>query len=138
MKNIFTLLLSIVLLCPTGNVMAQNKARTKIASVRQKGDVVLFTLNSSKPFIFGSNRYYLRIGDKAFTRNEQSHANGKGRITFFIPKGDFNKLQDASNIYLTYGNVAEDDAGSLEELSKDEEFLKCWSLGKFTKTLLKK
>ncbi len=139
MKNITTLLLSIVLLMPfSGSVKAQDKARTRIVQVKQKGDIVLFTLSSSKPFIFGSNRYYLRIGDKSFTRNEQSHTNGKGRMTFLIPKGDFNRLNESAAIYLTYGNISEDDASSLEELGKADDFLRCWSLGKFSRKLLTK
>ena len=138
MKNITTLLLSLVLIMPfSGKALATEKAKTKIANVKQKGELVLFTLTSSKPFIFGGNKYYLHIGDKAFTRCEQSKSNGKGRITFLIPEGDFTALRDGASIYLTYGNPSVEDGATYEELSKANG-AKCWSLGKFNRAMLSK
>ena len=137
MKNITALLFSLVFLLPFSNkAVAQEKARIKIAHVKQKAETILFTLSASKPFIFGSNKYYLHIGDKDFTRNEQSKNNGKGRMTFFIPVDDFNKFPVGDEIYLTYGKLS-GDGMSMEAMSK-ENFVQCWSLGKFSKTLLAK
>ena len=138
MKKITALFFSLAMLVSfTGSAIAQEKARTKIAHVRQKEQLVLFTLTSSKPFIFGSNKYYLYIGDHEFTRNEQSKSNGKGRMTFLIPTDDFNKLTDGASIYLTYGRLTSDGGMSMAEMSR-ENFVQCWSLGKFSKTMLGK
>jgi hypothetical protein len=134
MRNIIVMFFSLVILMPfSGNALAQEKAKTKIAHVKQKGEDVLFTLSSSKPFIFGSNKYYLHIGDKEFTRNEQTKKNGMGYMTFIIPQVDFNSLPEGGSIYLTYGRVSQDEA--MEELSK-ENYVQCWSLGKFSQALL--
>jgi hypothetical protein len=137
MKKIIVLFLSVLFLLPfTGRVLAQEKPKTKITTVKHKGENMLFTLTSSKPFIFGSNKYYLHVGDKSFTRNEQSKSNGRGRMTFIIPTNEFNTLKDGEAIYLTYGRPSNDDM-SLEEMSKDNN-TRCWSLGKFSRSLLTK
>ena len=138
MKNITTLLLSIVMLLTfSAKVMAQEKAKVKVAHMKQKGGEVLFTVNAARPFIFGGNKYYLHIGNKAFTRNVQSKPNGKGQMTFFIPQDDYKGLQDGAGVYLTYGELVRDGSVSLEELSKEYR-TKCWSLGKFDKSSLAK
>ena len=137
MKYITALFFSLVILLPfPGKSFAQEKAKTKIAHVKQKDDLVLFSLTSSKPFIFGNNKYYLHIGDKEFTRNEQSKSNGEGRMTFLIPADDFNTLNENAPIYLTYGVVSRDGT-NMEEMSK-VNFVQCWSLGKFSRKLLTK
>lgn len=137
MKNIITLAFSLFVLLPlSGKIFAQEKARTKIAHVKQKDETILFTLSSSRPFIFGNNRYILHIGNNDFFRNKQSKNNGKGIMTFMIPATDFNALQEGTAIYLTYGQPTTDNS-ELEELSKNSD-TPCWSLGKFSKTLLTK
>ena len=105
--------------------------------MKRKGDLVQFSLTSSRPFIFGSNKYYLHVGDKEFTRAEQSKSNGKGRLTFLIPADDYRRLKEGAGVFLTYGNLGADDEQAYEELIK-ECSTKCWSLGKFSKTMLTK
>lgn len=134
-KTIIAFFSIVIMLFFSGNVIAQEKAKTQITSVKQKSEIIRFSLTSSKPFIFGSNKYILYIGNKEFTRNEQSHKNGKGYMTFLVPADDFDRLQDGSNIYLTYGEV------SVEEVDMDamsNSSRRCWSLGKFSKNLLTK
>ena len=134
-KIIITFFSIVIMLFFSGYVIAQDKPTTQISTVKQKGEIIRVSLTSSKPFIFGSNRYILYIGNKAFTRNEQSHKNGKGSMTFLIPADDFDRLPEGANIYITYGqvNVEEDD---MVEMSKTSQ--RCWSLGKFSKNLLTK
>ncbi len=137
MKKITVLFFSLVLtffIC--ANSMAQEKAVTKIAFVKHNKEIINFTLTSSKPFIFGGNRYMLYIGDKDFTRYEQSKNNGKGTLTFFIPAEDFNALKEGASIYLSYGRVTNGGTQDLEEVSKQSR--RCWSLGKFSNKLLTK
>jgi len=135
MRKIVILFFSMaIMLFFSANTIAQEKPKTQVSSVKQKGETVKFSLTSSKPFIFGSNRYMLYIGNKEFTRSEQSDKNGKGYMTFFIPADDFKSLQEGSKIYLTYGDV---NAGEtdMDEMAKTSR--RCWTLGKFSKKLLK-
>lgn len=136
MRNLIALFFSLcVLLSFSGNAIAQEKAKTQVSSVKQKGETVRFTLVSSRPFIFGNNRYLLYIGGKEFKRNEQWKKSGKGYLSFFIPESDFGKLVEGSDIYLTYGSVNIEEA-DMEELAAKSR--KCWSLGKFSKSMLTK
>jgi hypothetical protein len=120
----------------SGNATAQNKPTVAISSVKQNGKTVNFTLTSSKPFIFGGNRYVLYIGDKDFMLNTQSHPNGKGIITFFIPEEDFNSIKEGAGVYLTYGHIFKDGDPSME--AKVAQNSHGWALGKFSKGLLTK
>lgn len=137
MKKIITLCFGLLItLFFSGSVMAQAKAVTKISSVKQKGKNVDFNLSSSKPFIFGSNRYELHVGSQDFVLNTQSADNGKGSMTFFIPSEDFSKLPEGANIYLTYGRVPKNSEQKMDELAKKSN--KCWYLGTFSKKMLTK
>ena len=57
-------------------------------------------------------------------------------MTFMLPVNDFDALREGSDIYLTYGQPTTDNS-ELEELSKSDN-MRCWSLGKFSKTFLTK
>lgn len=135
MKKVLILILCMVLTC-AGNihVIAQVKAKTEIATVKQKGEVVRFTVASSKPFIYGSNRYILYIGDKEFSRYEQTKKNGKGFLTFLIPVSDYKSLSEGAAMYLSYGHFNTDEQDMEAVAAKSH---KCWAFGKFSHTLLK-
>src|ERR1700733_9363517 len=107
MRKIATLIFILFATCFfTGNVIAQEKATTEIVSVKQEGETVRLALQSSKPFIFGNNRYVLYVGTKEFfAHGEQSKENGKGQMTFVIPAQDFNNLKEGDGMYLSYGKV---------------------------------
>ncbi len=138
MKNITVLLLVILLMLPYAERAAgAEKVKTKVSYVRRKGELVEFSVTSSKPFIFGSNKYYLHVGDREFTRAAQSKSNGKGRLTFLIPEEDFRALKEGAGVYLTYGNPNVEDGASYEDLSKINS-ARCWSLGKFSRSMLAK
>jgi len=114
---------------------AQTKAVTKIAQVKEKGNTVYFTLTSSRPFIFGNNRYILYLGNKEFYRNEQSKKNGRGVLTFFIPAKDFSAVKEGSKMYLSYGSMEVDNENAEEEARSNH---RQWPLGVFSKSLLTK
>jgi hypothetical protein len=115
---------------------AQEKSKTQLSSVKQKDATILFSLSSSQPFIFANNRYLLYIGNKEFHLQEQTNDDdGTGHMSFFVQPGDFDKLQEGSAMYLTYGAVDIENA-NMEELANYTR--RCWSLGKFSKTLLTK
>ena len=136
MKNLvvlFSIFLSIFL---SGNVIAGNKPKIEISTITQKDSTVSISLTSSKPFYMGGNRYILHIGDKDFKLSSQKVNKGRGVIIFFISANDFNNLQDGSNVYLTYGHLADGTQNS-EELSSKVSG-KYWSLGKFSKNILTK
>ena len=115
---------------------SQEKANITIAGVKEKGGEVHFSLKASRPFIFGNNRYILHIGTSDFTRNEQSTHEGKGDMIFFIPAAEYRSLQEDAPMYLTYGTLRVN-ADNLQAVSK-ENYTPCWSLGKFTTSLLTK
>jgi hypothetical protein len=133
-KILFLSCTLIITLFVAGDVSAQAKSKVEISSVKQKAETVRFMLSSSKPFMVGDNRYILHIGDKEFSRYEQSKNNGKGYITFLMYTDDFDKLENDKKVYLTYGSVSEE--ADMEKLSKQSA--RCWSLGKFSKGLLTK
>ncbi len=137
MKYIHTFILGFAFVCSfSGSVCAQEKIAKSIASVKENGEFINFSLTSPRPFIFGNNRYILHIGSNDFYRNKQSiNSDRTGSMTFFIPAGEFNSLKEGAAIYLTYGQPSTDN-NDLEELSKAD--VPCWSLGKFSKTLLRK
>lgn len=137
MKNRFLIIFSAVLLL-SANAIAQTKAKMKMGGARQKGKTVLFTVNSTKPFIVGSNIYILHIGNKDFGHSEQSESKGKGTMTFFIPGEEYKELRDGVGVYVSYGQILQeaDQNESMEELCK-ENHIPCWSLGKFSKKSVK-
>jgi hypothetical protein len=138
MKKITALFFSVVLLFSLpGSAKPQVRPNTAISSVKQNGNIVDFTLTSAKPFIFGSNRYILTIGDKTFYLNKQWAAQGKGTLVFFIPADDFNKLTEGSAIYLTYGDMPGNSSAQEKEAMAKENG-RCWPLGNFSKALLTK
>ncbi len=134
-KIVLMLIVFITTFGYVNNINAQGKATISITSVKQKGETVRYTITSSRPFIFGNNRYVLYIGSKNFYTYEQAKKNGKGILSFLIPVKDFKELAQGAETYVTYGhvNVETTDMTELSEYSK-----KCWSLGKFDKALLKK
>lgn len=137
MKKIISVFISIAVLCSfQARLIAQEKTQTRIATVTEKDNNIAFTISSDKKFIFGGNRYVLHIGDKVYMRSQQSFENGKGLLTFFISKSEFDKLPEGKSVYLSYGNM-ESDEQELEKLST-RDYPTCWSLGKFTKRLLSK
>jgi len=139
MKNrTFIIILVALLGSCTLPVYGQKTASASLAAVIEKGNTVEFTLTSSRPFVFGNNRYVLHIGDKVFFRNRQSYDETTlvGSLTFMVDKNDFNALQNGKGIYLTYG-YAEETEQALEEFTKNK-FPGSWSLGKFSKDILSK
>jgi len=138
MKNKATFFVSVfILLFFSGNAIAQHKAITHISVMESADEFIKVTITSSKPFVFANNTYILHVGNKEFTRKKQSIDHGTGRMTFFIPKEDFNMLPEGDDIYLTYGSISVDDRGDLEAKNNADN-VPLWSLGKFSKTLLKK
>ncbi len=137
MKTVAVLFFSLFVLC-SGSVRAtaQQKAVTSIASVKEQGQLINFMLTSSKPFIFGNNRYIMHVGDKVFYSDRQSFNNSIGSMSFLVSVSDFNTLQEGADIYLTYGRVSTDNKDI--RAMNNADLIPFWSLGKFSKTLLTK
>ena len=136
MKKIATLLFGIIIVLSFSQVaLAQEKAKTKISLIKQNEKNVTFTVTSTKEFYVGGNKHVLHIGGKHFDLYEQNNDEGKGTLTFFIPKNDFNSLKDGMPVYLVYGEIEE--GQNLDELCK-QTYSPCWSLGKFNKKLMTK
>ena len=136
MKKLASLFFTItIILFFTGNSIAQEKAKMTITSVKQKGETVRFTITSSKILIFGGNRYVLYIGDQEFTMSDVPDDENNRIISFPLSMAEFRLLKEGAGIYLSYGriDIEEHDMGAYARQNR-----KCWSLGKFSKTMLKK
>lgn len=141
MKKLISLLVCVVLCLTIPRIsFAYEKAKTKVATVKQKGNQVIFTLTSSKKFVTGGNDYILFIGNRHFEENKNLSSNGKGVMNFYLSDKDFNSLQEGDNIYLTYGHIANDEeheGEQLEEYGKQNN-KRVWPLGKFSTKMLTK
>lgn len=112
---------------------AQLNAKMEIATVHQKDNVVQFTITSDKPFRMGGNAYVLHIGEEIFFHYRQYKTKSKGRIVFYIPSADFDRLTEGNAIYLTYGQMSATEDDELKELYDHH---KAWSFGSFSSSLL--
>lgn len=133
MKNHFRMLTlgAAMMMAVTGS--AQEKGvRTKITA--QGDSVILYTITSTKEFYMGDNKHYLRFGSKQFDRYEQKNHEGRGRLTFFIPKADFIELHEGTNAYLTYGDVEGNGFKNLDELC-GQNLSPCMYLGRLNKKI---
>ncbi len=137
MKNKIILLsgLLFILALPLRSI-AQEKAKTSVSSMKQKGSTVAITLTSSKPFRMGGNIYVLHVGSKNFEHSSQASNKGKSTITFPVSMDEYNALQEGAGMFLTYGRIKEEGV-DMERLSKLKSN-KCWSLGKLNKSMLTK
>lgn len=136
MRKITVLLLSLFLsLTHTSTVSAQTKAQTTISAVKQKGTNVNFTLSSTRPFLYAGNRYILYVGDKEFTRYDQVKLEGKDNISFIVPVEAYKTFRDGDAMYLTYGKLFHEGADRAAVAKQNK---RCWSLGKFSPSLLTK
>ncbi len=135
MRKIIALFFSMVVLVSYTNNLQAQKAKTEIASVKQSGEVVRFTVTSSKPLIFGNNRYVLYIGDKEFALSETPADENNKNISFLIGAGEFSSLKEGADVYVSYGhiNMEEQDVAAHAQRSH-----KCWHLGKFSSSMLTK
>lgn len=123
-----------------GAVCAQtvSKPVIKIESAHKKGETVFFTVQSTKEFYVGGNVYILHIGDRRFAHSEQTtNADGSGELSFMIPESEYAQLAEGVKAFVTYGQLLdENDEQAFAELSKQPN-TQCWSIGQFSKKLLK-
>ncbi|MFN0274912.1 MAG: hypothetical protein ACKVPJ_04150 [Chitinophagales bacterium] len=139
MKKIVSTFFTIVLvfLIQT-SVPAQNPSNVRILSAVKDCNEVKITLGSDTPFRFGDNKYYLHIGQKAFSKNKQRNENdGSGSITFHIHEKDFDLLPEGSLLWLSYGNLLSDFATEEEIKAAASELPAIITfLGNFSKNIL--
>jgi hypothetical protein len=137
-KHILLVGVLVVLLFASTNVEAAKRAKMHLHSAKRKGDSAAIAITSDRPFIVGSNIYMLYIGTRHFDQSKEDASDpNKPRLVFYIPVSEYNKLKKGSSMYLTYGNVYEDDIK--EEAMKDicrQNPARCWSLGKSGKRTL--
>jgi hypothetical protein len=131
---IFTL--GMMLFCSFATT-AQDKLKTKLTADKKNPKVLAYTITSTNEFYVGNNKHILRIGNKEFDLYEQNNIDGKGKITFFIPKADYDLLKEGTRAYLTYGEIGDNENDTeIEKLCK-QNLSPCWSLGRFSKKLSK-
>jgi hypothetical protein len=131
MKNIVVLIALAIAVCVTSVATAQVWPKTELTSVKHAGKTVNFTITAPKPFIYGSNRYILHIGDHNFFQHQQSAKKGKGMLVFAVPAEDLAKISDGSKMFVTYGDAG-DGEQELEDAAKQNN-KRCAALGKLNK-----
>lgn len=137
MKKILFLVFSLfILTIGTNPIHAQSrlKATVTIASLKQTGDQVRFTIKSSRPLIFGNNEYVLYIGKKEFSLSEVPADDANKTITFLLNEADFKALEEGAPMYVTYGHVNTE----MDMVAYAQQSHKCWAIGTFNKALLTK
>ncbi len=136
-KPVVLLMLFFAMFVAYAQQQVEGKVKIVIGKVSQLDSIVSFSINASKPFLFGSNMYILSIGGNEFTHYKQSKEDGKGHIAFLIPAMAFGALNSGQPIYLYYGSPGQYDTADLESRSKYNQMLCCY-LGNFTTQLLTK
>ncbi len=136
MRKIIALFFSMaVMVLYANNLTAQQKAAASITSVKKTDENIRFTFTSSKPLIFGDNRYVLYIGNKEFTKSEVPGDENNKTITFLLTQNEFSALNEGADIYVTYGHVNTEEQDMAAYAQKSH---KCWALGKFSGSMLTK
>ena len=141
MKKISVFLLCLAMSCTLPQLsMAAEKAKTKITTVKQKGNDVAFTVTSSRPFIVAANIYILHVGNRSFENSRDLSDEQKGVMTFYIPNEDYAALADGTATYLSYGRVTRDEDKTEQVLADmyKHNSRKVWYLGKFSRKMLSK
>ncbi len=137
MKKIFFVFYTVAAVCLfSGNIVAQEKQKATIHSLKQNGNTVALTVTSPNEFYMGGNKHILHIGNKDFDLYDQVNDDGSGSLKFFIPVSDFKALKDGERIYLSYGEMDVENVQEAEAICK-QSYSACWSLGKLNKKQLK-
>ncbi len=138
MKHIIVLLIAMLSLISTQEVKGQEKQKARISSISHKEkETVVITVSSKRDFYVGNNVYMLYIGNSRYELSEQvNDGDGTGIIHFFLPVQDFEKAENGTPMYLSYGELEVPDGMTVEALCR-ENFCPCWSLGKLNKKMLK-
>ena len=72
-------------------------------SIVQKKDQVEVTLSSPEPFYVGSRPFALHVGDRVFTRSQQTDLETESLLTFFLDVSEFKGLIEGEEMILVYG-----------------------------------
>lgn len=137
MKKMHCLILALVMVCANFyDTTAQQKQTARISAIKQKEDMVLITVSSSKEFYMGNNKHILYIGNRYYDLYDQENADGKGNLKFFIPVKEYKAMTTGTPVYLSYGELTVEEGQSIEDMCK-QNFCPCWSVGKLNKKMLK-
>jgi hypothetical protein len=137
MKFILGLCAIVFMLCGMpAKAGAQEKAHIKLMAMTARNGDIHISLHSSRHFIFANNKYYLHIGNAAFSRYEQQKEGRAGLISFIVSEKEIAQIADGTPIYLTYGMVSRDGSG-MDVMSNDSS-VPCWSLGVFQASNIRK
>jgi hypothetical protein len=110
-------------------------------SIKQNNNVIELTITSQTHFRVGGNLVVLHIGDRIFTKSQQTDEGNISRLTFFIPSGEFQKLADGQDMLLAYAyqNERGNHLDETDRASTTQPYAgKQWALGKLNKQLQKK
>lgn len=82
---------------------AQAIPNAQIGTLVKKAQTIELTIDAPEPFYVGGNVFLLRVGNSIFSKYNQTDVDGKGKLTYLIPLGDYAKLLDGDKMFLTYG-----------------------------------
>jgi hypothetical protein len=115
--------------------------RIECTSIKQNNNIVELTLTSQTHFRVGGNLVVLHIGDKVFSKSQQTDEGAISRITFYIPSEEFQKLADGQDMRLDYDYQAQQASqpdNTNSAVAPQQYGGKQWALGKLNKQLQKK
>lgn len=115
------------------NEIAAQSGEASITKIETKNETVEITITTTSRFKMGANPYVLYMGDHFF--NKSLHPQGsKGNVlVFYVPKGEFNEVQNGSTVFLSYGLQSK---SSFQASAKTGELSgKYWKLGKLNKEI---
>ena len=80
-------------------------AEPAIHSVESMGDEVLINFVDDKPFYIGALSYELKVDGKRYYRTSFHRIGGGNSITFHLTKDEYKKINQSSNLYISYGET---------------------------------
>lgn len=93
-----------VLFFLTSKAVSAQDAEPKIVAITLNNEEVSIILHCREPYLAGSNRYNLNIGEDAFFRSFHSYEKNNNILTFLLSADAFSLLQDDLPVSLSYGS----------------------------------
>jgi hypothetical protein len=113
----------------------------ELTSIQQKDKTIELTITSQTHFRVGGNLVVLHIGDRVFSKSQQTDNGAISKLTFYIPSEEFQKLADGLDMLLAFdyqsvqaNQLNETDRAAPSQPSAGRQ----WALGKLNKQLQKK
>jgi hypothetical protein len=113
----------------------------ELTSIQQKDKTVELTITSQTHFRVGGNLVVLHIGDRVFSKSQQTDNGAISKLTFYIPSEEFQKLADGLDMLLAFDYQSEqaNQPNETDRVAPSQPSSgRQWALGKLNKQLQEK